>query len=446
MTFKKIHNYISRAILSILLIFSVFIYDYSKTYAAANVSYTTNGTYTWTVPSGVTSATVQVWGAGGGGGGSYSSVALDGGWNGGGGGGGEFRQTTISNLTSGSNYTVVVGAGGAYGTSQSSGSNGGFSSFGGTTIKAFGGSGGGGSSLSAGGSGGPGGSGGTGNIGYSGGSGSQDTTGNYGGGGGSSAGTSSAGVSSTSNSGGVAPSGGGNGGAAGSGGSSWFGVAGSSPGGGGGGGGYRIILTNYYSYRGGAGADGQVLITYVSVNSASTSVNVAVNPVINITDGNSGTTTIPAITPTSAGRMSAATDSLAVTSNDSAGYKVTIQMTGSTNTLNSGGNSIAAAIGTTTTPAVLSANSWGFCVPSNSGNGSYTTVFGTCDGSLSSAAISSNTYAAVPKSTDTPFILFNTASSSVGNYNTVVTFAAAVDNSTPSGTYTGTVVFTAVTN
>ena len=195
-----------------------------------------------------------------------------------------------------------------------------------------------------------------------------------------------------------------------------------------------------------------IATTSAYTSSATTTVTVTINPVINITDGNSGTTTLAAITPTSAGRMSSSTDSLAVTTNDVSGYTVTIQMAGATNTLVSGGNSIAASAATTGTPAALVVGSgtaaptgaWGFCVPSGSGNGSYTTSFVSCDGTLSSAAISSGKYAPVPVS-GSPFTLFDTSSSSVGSYNTVVTFGAAVNNGQASGTYTGTVVFTAIT-
>ena len=135
-------------------------------------------------------------------------------------------------------------------------------------------------------------------------------------------------------------------------------------------------------------------------------------------------------------------------------------MSGATQTLVSGANTIAKAAGTTTatvaTPASLVVGSgtaaptgaWGFCVPDGSGNGTYTTPgFGTCtDGTSSSVAIQTGAghqYAAVPAS-GSPFTLFTTSASSVGTYATTVTFAAAVNNGQASGTYTGTVVFTAI--
>ena len=71
-------------------------------------------------------------------------------------------------------------------------------------------------------------------------------------------------------------------------------------------------------------------------------------------------------------------------------------------------------------------------MPSNSGNGTYTTLFGSCDGVLSSAAVSANKYAAVPNTGSSPYTLFDTSSSSVGTFNTVVTFAAAVTVAVPN--------------
>ncbi len=78
--------------------------------------YTSPGTDTFNVPSGINSITVKAWGAGGGGGGGGNSG------DGGGGGGGGFTETTLS-VTPGQALTVDVGQGGGYG-SFSSGNSG----------------------------------------------------------------------------------------------------------------------------------------------------------------------------------------------------------------------------------------------------------------------------------------------------------------------------------
>ncbi|MCC7333282.1 MAG: gliding motility-associated C-terminal domain-containing protein [Flavobacteriales bacterium] len=95
-----------------------------------SVTFTTPGTTTWVVPPCVTSITVHVWGGGGGGGGAASNQnqsddeACS---QGGGGGGGGFAGRTYS-VTPGETYTIVVGAGGTGGpggTSNATANNGG---------------------------------------------------------------------------------------------------------------------------------------------------------------------------------------------------------------------------------------------------------------------------------------------------------------------------------
>lgn len=88
-------------------------------------SYTTPGTYSWTVPAGVTSVSVVAVG-GGGGGNLYHSN-----YNTGGGGGGLAYKNNIT-VTPGSSITITVGAGGvgSSGSSGTPGSDGGTSSFG----------------------------------------------------------------------------------------------------------------------------------------------------------------------------------------------------------------------------------------------------------------------------------------------------------------------------
>ena len=80
--------------------------------------YTAQGTSTFTVPAGVTSISVKVWGGGGGGGAGGSSAA------GGAGGGAGYVSGTIT-VTPGETLDVYVGGGGAAGTRNTSGGGGG---------------------------------------------------------------------------------------------------------------------------------------------------------------------------------------------------------------------------------------------------------------------------------------------------------------------------------
>jgi hypothetical protein len=119
----------------ILILF--FLYSGASSVFSQTVTFSTPGTSTWTVPAGVTSITVQAWGAGGGGSKGFSSL------KGTGGGGGGFAQAVIA-VTPGTVINVTVGAGGAGANAAGNGGAGGNStvSFSTNTLTAFGGGGG----------------------------------------------------------------------------------------------------------------------------------------------------------------------------------------------------------------------------------------------------------------------------------------------------------------
>ncbi len=87
-------------------------------------TYITPGTYSFTVPAGVTSLDVLVWAGGGGGGGGGGSVCCINNHGGGasGGGAGGYTNKTIS-VTPNSQLTIIVGSGGNAGGGGSTGSN-----------------------------------------------------------------------------------------------------------------------------------------------------------------------------------------------------------------------------------------------------------------------------------------------------------------------------------
>lgn len=125
------------------------------------VNYTTAGSDTFVVPTGITSITVKTWGGGGGGGGGGNSQA------GGAGGGGGYTVSTIA-VTPGETLTVYVGGGGSGGAFSSGGNDAGGGGGGGgytsiyrsstaLAVTAGGGGGGGGRQARAGGDGGAGG-------------------------------------------------------------------------------------------------------------------------------------------------------------------------------------------------------------------------------------------------------------------------------------------------
>jgi hypothetical protein len=107
--------------------------------------FSTAGAFTWTCPTGVTSVTVECWGAGGAGG-AATNVATR---AGGGGGGGSYVTNTLT-VVPGTIYNITVGAGGLTPSTAAvtafglSGGKSEFSGAGITTITASGGTGGGG--------------------------------------------------------------------------------------------------------------------------------------------------------------------------------------------------------------------------------------------------------------------------------------------------------------
>jgi hypothetical protein len=214
---------------------------------ATTVTFTSSGTTNWVAPAGVTTITVECWGAGGGGGGGNTSAS-------GGGGGGAYAIKNSFAVTPGNSYSYTVGAGGA---SDAAGGN---SSFNTSACVAAGGAAG---SQGTPGSGGAGGlaSVSTGDVKFSGGSGASGQVVNHGGGGGGSAGTAANGNTASSITGATAVTGGGPGG---NGGSSGNGnPPASGPGGGGGGG------IAFGPVSGGAGFAGQIRITYTAVTTTS---------------------------------------------------------------------------------------------------------------------------------------------------------------------------------
>ncbi|MDO8925764.1 MAG: hypothetical protein Q7U94_02495 [Sideroxyarcus sp.] len=237
---------------------------------AATVTYTASGT--WTVPAGVTSVDVEVWGGGGAGGGQDQNS--DGG---GGGGGGAYSKVTGLVVIPGNNYTVVVGAGGG-GVAAGTGGIGGDSYFiNAATVMAKGGAGGAPSTGTppAGGAGGSAAAG-VGTTKFSGGNGGQGRNNNTGRGGpgGSSAGTAANGTSGpspwTTATAAAAPVGGGIGGdGGGSNGQNGFAPVSGNGGGGGG-------SAEGNARTGGNGAAGKVVITYVAAPSVTTGAATAV--------------------------------------------------------------------------------------------------------------------------------------------------------------------------
>jgi hypothetical protein len=209
---------------------------------------TITATGTFQTPDGITSLRVECWGGGGRGGSTVSS-----GNETGGGGGGAYARRNALTVTPRTNYNVQVGSGS---TNTSPGGDTFFNNA--TTVMAKGGN-----SVPNNNTNGA--TGGTaaasiGDVTRNGGNGANGNDGSFGGGGGSSAGSNNDGVNATNRNGATAPTGGGNGGN-GRNNSNGDGTAGSIPGGGGG-----VRSNNTGSFTGGAGARGQIIVTWTCSN------------------------------------------------------------------------------------------------------------------------------------------------------------------------------------
>ena len=171
----------------------------------------------------------------------------------------------------------------------------------------------------------------------------------------------------------------------------------------------------------------------VTAATASTTVSSAIASTISISSN--GTVT-DNVTPTGTGAQTIQSDTVTVSTNDSAGYSLAIEESGAGSSLTTGSNNIPATSGTWSSPAVMAANTWGYRVD---GAGSFS---GGTTTAQSSAAISGTiNFAAVPATASPQTI--KTTSGTATNDPTTVWYGVAANTSQPPGTYTNSVTYTA---
>ena len=172
-------------------------------------------------------------------------------------------------------------------------------------------------------------------------------------------------------------------------------------------------------------------------STTTTTVSSQISAVISVFTS-SGTVNIDAI-PTASGVQTIASDTITVSTNDSAGYTLKLAETTGTSTLTSGSNTIAATTGTQASPAAETANHWGYRVDGVGGFGAGPTT------SASNAAISGTIKFAPVPATASPDTLKTTATTA-SNDTTSVWYGLAVNTTAPTGTYTNSVTYTATAN
>ena len=177
------------------------------------------------------------------------------------------------------------------------------------------------------------------------------------------------------------------------------------------------------------------VIASAASNSSTTTVSATVTAVISIS---TSTTVNISLTPTSGGVVSSASDSVSVSTNNTAGYNLTLADSDATTSLTSGGNTITAHSGTFASPTALTAGKWGYRIV---GAGGFTA--GAYSGETNQGS-STSTWAGVP-ATGSAVTVKSTASTAT-NDTTTVWYGVKVDSSQPTGTYSDTVTYTATTN
>lgn len=179
-----------------------------------------------------------------------------------------------------------------------------------------------------------------------------------------------------------------------------------------------------------------ILLLPLTAKAADTTVQVTVNGVITAFT-TSGTVTIGALTPNTAGKQSIANDAVSVSTNDTDGFTLTLNDADTTYTLASGGNSFAASSGTPASPIALANNTWGWRIDALSGFGAGPTS------TANNADPSSLTFAAIPANAS-PFTINSTATN--GTDAVDVWYSARANDTQPGGTYTDIVTYTATVN
>ena len=174
--------------------------------------------------------------------------------------------------------------------------------------------------------------------------------------------------------------------------------------------------------------------TYAATDTKTTTVNAVIASTISMTT--SGTVNLN-VTPVAGGSQTSAADTVTVSTNNTAGYVLTLANSDAALTLASGANTIAAHTGTQAVSTALANNSWGYHVD---GIGSFGTG-GAVESNVTTSAIK---YAGVPAS-GSPNTIKTTATTASGD-TTSVYYAVKADTTKPAGTYTDTVTYTATTN
>ncbi len=157
---------------------------------------------------------------------------------------------------------------------------------------------------------------------------------------------------------------------------------------------------------------------------------------ISITMSTSGSVALPGLTPAERAVTSSASDTVSVSTNNSAGYTLLLADKDATSALTSADSIISAHAASGSAPTALATNAWGYALAGGLFDASYST--------LNSSASSAARFAGVPASGAASVI--KTTSAAEMRAKTTVWYAVKVDANKAAGIYKDTVTYTAIAN
>lgn len=182
-----------------------------------------------------------------------------------------------------------------------------------------------------------------------------------------------------------------------------------------------------------------VILSPVYVGAVTSTANTIVNATIaSVISISTATPVAIALTPTAGGVVSSASDTVSVSTNNAAGYTLTLADTDTNTDLVNGANTITAHAGTQASPTALANNTWGYRIVSVGGFGA-----GAYSAETDNAS-STSTWAGVPSSA-APNTIKTTATTATAD-TTTVWYGVRATTAKPNGVYTDTVTYTATTN
>jgi hypothetical protein len=147
------------------------------------------------------------------------------------------------------------------------------------------------------------------------------------------------------------------------------------------------------------------------------------------------------VVPGSGTTCTTQSDSVAVTTDSSTGYTLSVNDAATSSSLQGSSTpTIPTSGGTSSAPSALTANTWGFRVDGVGGFGAGPTT------ASSNVSPSATTFAGIPTSAQASTSLVNSSGPADPAVTTTVWYGVCVNATLPAGTYQSSVVYTAVVN